>query len=521
MDKLNSNGADFVRGINFSLKESETSDETIKTSRAVSSLAVAYEAARNAVEFKSEHLIRQAAIVRILRRRLFLGESSERVAPLLIRELIWARYLKDNSVPVAKIDKIEDIINKYRVAFTLTKEKELSEWLLNLAGCEIERNLAPNPYPQLIINFVAGSLQPKIKIASVDDEKIKDIQVYIAVERAFAKNSNIFITFHLLEAVFPRWFAEGSKDSKGSFPELLSAKTEIDRYLQFSLGVEVKREVARMVAPFNVIREMVIRDPQGFLKSVEDKSEFEKVAHELLAKLYAENKGKSVRASTRSIIYIFLTKMVFAIALELPFDVFLGRTDYLALGINLVFPPALMFLLNARIVTPDEENTKKIIEKIEEYVYSDKPPAVTVVGKRKAAASIFEQIFLMIYSILFIGIFVFIIWGLNKLNFNVISQGIFIFFLCVVSFFAYRVRSISRDYVYEEPKGGFFSSLVDFLFLPIVRVGQWLSGQIARLDLLGFVFDFIIEAPLKAFLEVIEEWVHFVRAKKEEIFTEG
>ncbi|OGM04154.1 hypothetical protein A2112_02090 [Candidatus Woesebacteria bacterium GWA1_42_12] len=34
-------------------------------------------------------------------------------------------------------------------------------------------------------------------------------------------------------------------------------------------------------------------------------------------------------------------------------------------------------------------------------------------------------------------------------------------------------------------------------------------------------FDFFIEAPLKAFLEVVEEWIHFVRLKKEEIFTQG
>jgi hypothetical protein len=142
------------------------------------------------------------------------------------------------------------------------------------------------------------------------------------------------------------------------------------------------------------------------------------------------------------------------------------------------------------------------------------------VGRVKKGKGVFEQIFLAIYSILFVGTFAFIIWGLNQLHFNIVSQGIFIFFLCVVSFFAYRVRSISRDYVYQESREGILSSFVDFMFLPIIRVGQWLSSQIARLNVLGFIFDFIIEAPLKAFLEVLEEWAHFVRVKKEEIFTE-
>ena len=66
-----------------------------------------------------------------------------------------------------------------------------------------------------------------------------------------------------------------------------------------------------------------------------------------------------------------------------------------------------------------------------------------------------------------------------------------------------------------------FTSLMDFLFLPFIKVGQWISIQITYLNVLTFIFDFIIEAPLKAFLEVTEEWIHFIRLKKEEIFTQG
>ncbi|MCX6705282.1 MAG: hypothetical protein NT162_03005 [Candidatus Woesebacteria bacterium] len=518
MTVLNQNGADFVRGVNFALKKTGTTEETIKTSTAASTLAVVYEAARNAVEFRSDHLIRQAAIVRILRRRLFLGQKSEHLAPLLIRELIWARYLKDDFVVVSKIDDIEAIIKKYKTAFSLTKDKNLSEWLLDLAGCEIEESLVFNPYPQLLINFVTQSLQSRIKISGVMDEKFKDIQVYIAVERAFAKNSEIFITFHLLKAIYPGWFGNGEGDN---LPKLLETKKEIDRDRENPLAPEIRREIGRMTAPFNVIREMVIRSPETFLKNVDNQEEFNVKAKETLEALYAENRGRLMRASTRSIIYIFLTKMVFAIAIELPFDLFVGRTNFLALGINLIFPPTLMFLLNVGIKIPDGENTRRILEKMNEYVYQETPARIIEVGKRQKAKSVFEKIFFMIYSVLFVGVFVFIIWGLNLLHFSLLSQAIFLFFLCVVSFFAFRVKSISRDYVFQEGREGFLSSLVDFFFLPTIKVGQWLSVQISRLNVLGFIFDFIIEAPLKAFLEVIEEWVRFVRAKKDEIFTQG
>ena len=132
MSTLNQNTSDFVKGINFALKKTTSNEETIKTSTAASTLAVVYEAARNAVEFRSDHLIRQAAIVRILRRRLFLGQISAKLAPILIKELIWARYLKDDSVAVTKINDIEKIIDKYQIALSSTKDKILAEWLLNL-----------------------------------------------------------------------------------------------------------------------------------------------------------------------------------------------------------------------------------------------------------------------------------------------------------------------------------------------------------------------------------------------------
>ncbi|MCX6704642.1 MAG: hypothetical protein NTZ07_04360 [Candidatus Woesebacteria bacterium] len=521
MTNLNHTGSDFVRGIDFALKKTGTTEETIKTSSAASTLAVVYEAARNAVEFRSEHLIRQAAIVRILRRRLFLGQSSEKLAPILIKELIWARYLKDDFVAVSKIDDIEGIINKYRIAFSLTEDKELSEWLLDLAGCEIEENLVFNPYPQLLINFVSGSMQSRIKIAGEAGDRVRDIQVYIATERVFAKNSEIFITYHLLKAMLPGWFGNKSGDAGRLFPILLETKKEIDCDLQYLLAPDIKREITKFIAPFNVIREMVIRNPGGFEKSVADKEAFGVSAKETLEELYKENRGRLMRASTRSIIYIFLTKMIFGLALELPFDIFVGKTNYIALVINLIFPPTLMFLLNAGIRIPDGENTRRILEKVDEYIYEEAVPRVIEVGKRQKAKGVIERIFLFIYSILFVGIFVFIVWGLNLMHFNPVSQAIFLFFLCVVSFFAFRVKSISRDYVYHEERTGFLSSLVDFIFLPVVKVGQWLSVQISRLNVLGFIFDFIIEAPLKAFLEVIEEWVRFVRVKKDEIFTQS
>ena len=523
MASINSVASDLINAVNFA-PQTQTSKEgdSLKISNVASTLAVIYEAARNSVEFRSEHLIRQAAIARILKRRLFLGQSGGKLALLLVKELLWARYLRENFITRGKVDEIERIINKYKVAIESAKEgDDYTEWLWGIAACEIEENLAFNPYPQILINFVTQTLQGRIELTGEEDAKTKDIQIYIAVERAFAKNSEVFIGYHLIKAMLPQWIRATGADFSKLHSQLFARYEEIVRQLRYPLAFEVKKEVGKLTPPFNLIRELINRYPEEFLHAVTNENEFEALSRQVLSGLYGEVQTKLLRASTRSIIYIFLTKMVFGLALELPFDSFIGKTNYSALIINTLFPPALMFLFNFGIQIPDEKNTQRIWEKVREYFYEKNVSAVIEIEKKPKAQGGLQKIFLVIYAILFVGVFGLIIWFLNTLDFSIVSQLIFLFFLCVVSFFAFKVRRISKEYVYEEGKEGVFTSLMDFLFLPFIKVGQWISIQITYLNVLTFIFDFIIEAPLKAFLEVTEEWIHFIRLKKEEIFTQG
>jgi len=87
----------------------------------------------------------------------------------------------------------------------------------------------------------------------------------------------------------------------------------------------------------------------------------------------------------------------------------------------------------------------------------------------------------------------------------------------LVTFFTFKVIQITQEYQVVD-KEGILSPLFDFFFLPIIRVGQWLSGEVLqKFNFLIFFFDFIIEMPFKAIVEVFDEWVHFIKLKKEEI----
>jgi hypothetical protein len=86
----------------------------------------------------------------------------------------------------------------------------------------------------------------------------------------------------------------------------------------------------------------------------------------------------------------------------------------------------------------------------------------------------------------------------------------------MVTFFSYRIKQFVNEYKLEE-REGIFTPIIDFFFMPILSLGKWLSQEVARLNFFVFIFDFIIETPFKLLFEVVEEWIAFVRKRKEEI----
>lgn len=124
--------------------------------------------------------------------------------------------------------------------------------------------------------------------------------------------------------------------------------------------------------------------------------------------------------------------------------------------------------------------------------------------------------FSIFYLFTFIATFGLFYEALTLLHFNIISQLIFYFFVSMVTFFGYRVRQTAKEYqVYE--KDHFLRPLGDFFFMPVLSVGKFLSSNVSKLNFLTVVFDFLIEAPFKLLVEVVEEWVKFVKQKREEI----
>ena len=182
-----------------------------------------------------------------------------------------------------------------------------------------------------------------------------------------------------------------------------------------------------------------------------------------------------------------------------------------------------MAIIIFTVSVPGDDNTRRIFQLLRSIITlnPDNPDlarSALVVGKvSKAKGVVSSFIFSMLYLFMYVFTFGSIIYVLGKLSFTPVSQTIFIFFVTLVTFFSFRIIQITQEFRVVE-QDTFLGSILDFFFLPIIRVGQWLSGEVlSKFNVIIFVFDFIIEMPFKAIVEIFDEWIRFVRVKKDEM----
>lgn len=506
------------------LKRKKVSEEeTIKVSEAMSSVAFLYEKIRNVIDYREEHLFRIGAIERSLQRRPLWKNKEEEVAESLIRELIRSGYLENRRVPVIKINQVSQIISKYRHLFRALpsenqKNEKLIDWVLSLAASEIETVLVPQEEEKALMVAFYQLLNKNLKYNGYP-EKTTRTRFYIASQRALLKPSLPTLRYNLLLGYLPEW-PEAKPDKINYFAtNLIQIKEKIETHLNHPQTEKLVHYCRRHTAPFLILKDVIGQFPLETRGEFQDPEKLEERVIEVCQRRYSQAKSRLTRGATRSIIYIFLTKMLFALFLEFPFDLLVvHRVKLFPLAINSIFPPALMFAFVLSVPKPGEKNTQRIIEKIKEIVYQGtyKTTPLTLSRPEAGKKSLRTNAFRGIYALTFLLSFGLIIWGLDKLEFNFFSVLIFLFFLTVVSFFAYRVSQAAKELILEE-KESLFSAISDFFVVPILRTGRRLSSELAKVNVFNFILDFFIEAPLKSILEIGEEWLAFLREKKEEV----
>lgn len=513
-----------------SLKHRSKPDDLSKltVSQTVSFFGILYERVRNAIEYREDHLIRRAAIERILRRRFSLNSEGKGEGENLLRELLWARYFDNGSLGGEDIFNIQQIIDKYLlvkkqivVGRNLETQRYLAEFIFQMLTAEIEENLSPEKTGREanFTFFIYQVLRAKVKIEGLTQEQ-KDTFFLAAIEKAYRRTDKAFQRYHFFITFYQpinKYTPDELKTLGLKIPDIFKkidemiANPYVDKLLRYT-----KKQLPSFLILFDIIKTK-FTDIGAILS---DQTKLWNEVDLTCRKKYQAVAARMRVLAVRSFIYIFLTKMLFALILEYPLSLYVyNEINTVSIIINSIFPPVLMLLIISFFRLPGEDNTQRIYQRIVDIINKDKSfeTRVSFMPKKsptKRPILIFG--FTVFYSFTFIVTLAIIYEILLLLNFNLISQVIFIFFVSVVTFFSYRIKQIVNEYRLEE-KESIFAPIIDFFFMPVLSLGKFFSSELARLNFFIVIFDFLIEAPFKFIFEIVEEWISFVRKRKEEI----
>ena len=500
----------------------------IQVSQTVSLVALIYEKIRNAIEYREDHLIRRAAIERIIKRRLMLNSEGRGEAENVLREILWARYFSSGSLGGQDLLKIQAIIDKYIfikktiiVGRDIEIQQYLAEFLIQMLTCEIEETLSPEDASRYASYtfYIFQIIRKKIKIEGLSDDQ-RDAYFLAALERVYRKSDMPYQRYHLFITFYKPvgdYTMPELKELSNKLPKIFS---KIDETLNNSFVDSLIRYTRKQLPSFLILFSIIDSKFNEIKPILGDKNKLWNEVEEACREKYQQLSSRVRTLAVRSFIYIFLTKMIFALILEVPVSRYLyGEVNLRSVIINSVFPPIFMLLIVSFFKVPGEDNTKNIFNRIVAIIDRDTTfeTSVSYIPKKARVRKpmlIFG--FTIFYTLTFLVTLSLIYEGLSYIDFNLISMSVFVFFVSIVSFFSYRIRQIVNLYRLDE-KEGVLTPVIDFFFMPILSLGKFFSGGLARLNFLTFVFDFLIEAPFKLIFEVVDEWISFVRKRKDEI----
>ena len=512
------------------LKGNEFIESKYKVSQVLGSLAFFYERIRNTLDYKGDHLLRKNAIERILKRLIWEKKTKnlQKASEELIKELIWARYLPNSSVPKEKITILSLILGKYMKLFSLFEDhldaKELEEnrnWFIGVLSSEVEEILDPTIYLKESLNYEVYSwfkgrfVWEGHKLS----EKERDIQIFIAVHRSLSKSDSAWIRHRLIEAYLPEWENISGDEIEGNLDRIIEVKGEIETQLKSPYQPKMFRFVQRQLPAFLVLKDFLDKHHHDAKNILEVPKRLESAITKVCDEKYNQIGERIRKGIVRSIIYIFFTKAVLALLIEIPYEYYVAKSlNYLTLAINITFPPFLMFLIGMTIKKPTKENTYRVIQIINSFVYTDDDiEKIPFSLEGRKIGSIISRIFLTFYIFLFLLVFGSIGVLLIGIGFNVLSSALFFIFLSLVLLFVYRVRYTATELNVQGEKEGFWSHVFSLITIPFINVGSLLSQGFQRLNVFLLIMDFLIEAPLKNIISVFEEWNIFIREKREEV----
>jgi hypothetical protein len=233
--------------------------------------------------------------------------------------------------------------------------------------------------------------------------------------------------------------------------------------------------------------------------------------YEVAANTQYEALNSSInRGVVRSVIFLVITKFILGIALEVPYDYMtVGYIQWMPLIINLLFPPVYMLILRFTMYLPDQANTTALTSEIDRILFQP-PNKVIVRPPRK-----FSMGYRLFYALVILAVFYGVGAGLLSLGFNWLQLVIFFVFVSGASFLGFRLNRLIRDIEIIASHQNLITILRDFLYMPFVIVGQWVTEKYQKINIVSRALDMFVELPLKSLLHIVRQWTNFISGEKD------
>ncbi len=491
------------------LDTQKNAEEKVHVVGAGATITAGYEQLRNAAEHAEENVLLQRAIRRFYR-RLFLLRDRKLAAGSgdeLITELTLAGYLANDTVPRSYIDRIgESAAAYFDVYMSLDwRHKRRDAWTLDVLSVEVESMLNSYAKQSAFVEFSYSYFLDYFKQTDTKNIENHDVSVFIATHRALLKTDPARIRWILLQR-----YSQSPKDF-GSFTK---TNELIDSLMDADETDRLFRIINRQGATFRILWQM-IESEEDLETMLASQDRFLSAYEAQIETTYTAVSKKIKKGIIKSVIFLFITKTLIGILIEIPYDMLVhNEIIWLPLIINLLFPPLYMILLSNTLLLPGRANTEALVDKVEALLYGTSDKAVISTRRRTGTYGWPYRIAYALFILLVVGSAIF---GLYSLGFSALHLAIFLMFLSTASFLGFSLSRLVREVEAIDGYQGGVTLIRDFLYMPFVVIGRWISEKYAKINLVAQILDMVIELPLKTILRLVRQWGAFMSDQKDRL----
>ena len=489
-------------------------------------IGVFYERLRFAVDNKEEHFFRRYAIRRAVRRVSLFSADAEKLLRSLVSDLERGGYLREDVLVRERREQAFSSLSAFvalsdalRTQLDVAEYHQIRRFLLDIIAGALEDALYDTTREEGVVVMMARSGIASAKgeaLVGIPEDK-KRILFYVASWRSLFSADSALLRYKLWLFAHPHW------DNQEKYsPTVLAGvfRKEIFRInhtIDHPFGTKLLPRLHNLSIAHTLIYDAVCEYGTGLETLLADRNALRQSLRVYIARRYNESMSRVKRRSLQSILYIFVTKAMLAVAIESIYVVILKQAlNYLAIVINLTVHPALLFVLTGGVRAPDNKNTDRAVALTEDVVFGKTLPPIELPKEKKG---LLVDIALGCYVFLLLGS----VWGivalLSALQFHLIDIVFFILFLLLVLYFGYRIRFSAYRMRFAGAREGLLRTMVELCLLPLVSLGRFMSVKFERINLAVFFLDFIIESPLRLLLRFFDTFSSLVDKKRDEIYT--